>query len=169
MFLNYFIIIWIITSNFFKNYNYKNNGIEFYNHFPLLYREKDEIMLTYFLLPLDDLEKYMEIYNSFEEIRSIKFNKPTKEISDLIIRNGLNTFVAVSLNKIISNLALKNYVADKDEYQNFSSFIKPLFSSNNEHNLIIELSKLLFLFYDEKNYIEKLRSKLAKEDEVLNQ
>ena len=45
----------------------------------------------------------MEIYNSLEEIRSIKFNKATKEMSDLIIRNGLNTFVAVSLNKIISN------------------------------------------------------------------
>ena len=44
-----------------------------------------------------------------------------------------------------------------------------MFSSNSENNLSIELSKLLFLFYDEKNYTEKLRSKLAKEDEVLNQ
>jgi len=165
------LFYYYMNNNFeiFKNYNYKTNGIEFYNDFPTLYREKDEIMLTYFFLPLDDLEKYMEIYNSFEEIRSIKFNKDTKEMSDLIIKNGLNNFVAVSLNKIISNLALKNYVADKDDYQNFSSFIKSLFSFNSEHKLSPELSKILFLFYDEKNYTEKLRVKLAKEDEVLNQ
>ena len=165
------LFYYYMNNNFelFKNYNYKNNGIEFYNDFPSLYREKDEIMLTYFFLPLDDddLDKYMEIYTSFEEIRNIKFNKTTKEMSDLINKNGINIFLAVSLNKIISNLALKNYVADKDEYQNFSSFIKSLFST--KYQLSPELSKLLFLFYDEKIYMEKLRSKLAKEDEVINQ
>ena len=62
---------------------------------------------------------------------------------------------------------MKNYLKDKDEYKNFSSYIKSLFGSN--YKLNPEIKKLLFLFYDEHNYMEKIRGKLANRDNILNQ
>ena len=62
---------------------------------------------------------------------------------------------------------MKNYLKDKDEYKNFSSYIKSLFGSN--YKLNPEIKKLLFLFYDEHNYMEKIRGKLANGDDILNQ
>ena len=161
----------------FKNYNFKANGIEFYNEFPTLYRDEDEIMLTYFFLPLNydsektiddsDYESYLKEMEYFELIQQQKFNIATKEMAELIKNKGLNLFLLVSINKIISNLALRNYVIDKDEYQNFSSYIKSLFGSN--YKLSPELKNLLYLFYDENIYNDKMRPKLVKENDTLDQ
>ena len=51
-------------------------------------------MLTYFFIPLDDnniFEKYSNQLKLFEEIRKNKFNTSTKEMADLIKKNGLDT------------------------------------------------------------------------------
>jgi hypothetical protein len=103
----------------------------------------------------------------FELIQQQKFNIATKEMAELIKNKGLNLFLLVSINKIISNLALRNYVIDKDEYQNFSSYIKSLFGSN--YKLSPELKNLLYLFYDENIYNDKMRPKLVKENGTLDQ
>ena len=166
------LFYYYMNNNFesLKNYNYNAYGIKFYNDFPSLFREKDDIMLTYFFMPLDNetiYNNYLEELNLFEEIRIKKFNTTTKEMAEKIKQNGLDVFLIISINKIISNLSLKNYIKDKDEYQNFSSFIKSLFFSNYE--LTPELKELLLLFYDEHKYMEIIREKLAKKDEVLNQ
>ena len=156
-----------------KNYNFNSKGIKFYNDkdFQSLYREKDEIMLTYFLMPLDnkaDFNKYLDELKIFEEIIANKFNTSTKPMAELIEKNGIDIFVIISINKIISNLALKNYVIDKDEYDNFSSFIKSLFGANP--SLInSKLKKLLFLFYDHKNFNEIIKPKVIIEKEIINQ
>ena len=53
-------------------------------------------------------------------------------MAELIEKHGINIFLDISINKVVSNLGLKNYVSDKDEYQNFSSFIKSLLDGNYE-------------------------------------
>ena len=152
----------LMSNNYeqFKNYNYKSCGIEFYNDFPSLYRDKDEILLTYLMLPLeeDDFKNYLEELKMFEDIREKKFNTSTEQFSKLIKNNSFDIFLNLSINKIISNLGLKNYINDKDEYQNFSSFIKSLLSSSLEINS--ELKKLLFLFFDYDTFIGKMKPKL---------
>ena len=160
----------LMNNNYeqFKNYNYKSSGIEFYNDFPSLYRDKDEILLTYFMLPLeeDDFTNYLEELKLFEDIREKKFNTSTEQFSKLIKNNSLDIFLNLSINKIISNLGLKNYINDKDEYQNFSSFIKSLLSSSFEINS--ELKNLLFLFFDYDTFLGKLKPNLISSNGIIN-
>ena len=119
-----------------------------------------KILLTYLMLPLeeDDFKNYLEELKMFEDIREKKFNTSTEQFSKLIKNNSFDIFLNLSINKIISNLGLKNYINDKDEYQNFSSFIKSLLSSSLEINS--ELKKLLFLFFDYDTFIGKMKPKL---------
>ena len=160
----------LMNNNYeqFKNYDYKSSGIEFYNDFPSLYRNEDEILLTYLMLPLeeDDFKNYLDELNLFEDIREKKFNTSTEKFSELIKNNSLDIFVTLSINKIISNLGLKNYINDKDEYQNFSSFIKSLFSSSFKINA--DLKKLLFLYFDYDTFEGKLKSKLVNSKGINN-
>ena len=153
----------------FKNFNYKSYGIEFYNDFPSLYRDKDEILLTYLMLPLeeDDFKNYLEELKLFEDIKEKNFSNSTDKFSELIKNNSLDIFLNLSINKIISNLGLKKYINDKDEYQNFSSFMKSLLSSSLEINS--ELKELLFLFFDYDTFVGKLKPKLVNSNGIINQ
>ena len=160
-----------MNNNFeqFKNFNYKAKGIQFSDDFDTFDITQDEIFLTYFFLPSDekDYDKYIEEMQKFEIIRNNKFNTTTKGMSEQIEKNGLDIFLLVSINKIISNLGLKNYIADKDEYQNFSSFIKSLFQ--NDYKISEKIFKLLCIFYDSKTFIEKIRPKLVDENGLIDQ
>ena len=159
-----------MNNNFeqFKNYNYKANGIDFTDEFEIFDILKDEVMLTHFFLPLDDndYDKYQEVLKQFEIKRNIKFNSTTKEIAELIKKHGMNIFLDISINKIISNLGLKNYITDKDEYQNFSSFIKSLLET--EYKIKDQSKKLLYLLYDDKTFMEKMNSKIMDENKNVN-
>ena len=160
-----------MDNNFeqFKSYNYKANGINFTNEFTDIFDMiKDEIMLTHFFLPLDDndYDKYQEVLNKFEIIRNKKFNSSTKEMAELIEKHGINIFLDISINKVVSNLGLKNYMSDKDEYQNFSSFIKSLLDGNYE--IKEKNKKLLYLLYDDKTYMEKMNPKIIDENKNIN-
>ena len=152
----------------FKNYNYKAKCIDFTDDFETFDVIKDEALLTYFFLPSDkdDYDKYIKEMNKFEIVKNDKFNTSTKSMAQAIEEDGLDIFLLVSINKIISNLGLKNYMADRDEYQNFSSFIKSLFQSNLKINP--KVSKLLYLFYDEKTFVEKTRPKLIDEKGLID-
>ena len=160
-----------MNNNFeqFKNFNYKAKGIEFTDEFPTFDIVKDEILLTYFFLPLDenDYNKYLEEVKQFEIIKNIKFNTSTKGMAEIIEKDGLDIFLLVSINKIISNLGLKNYIADKDEYQNFSSYIKSLFKT--DFQITEKIRQLLYLFYNDKTYLEKMRPKLVDENGLIDQ
>ena len=160
-----------MNNNFeeLKNFNFKEKGIEFDNDFPSLYKEKDKILLNYFFLPLNEEEefnKYKNVLNSFEKIRKNKFNEDIKDMLNLIKENGLDIFLIISINKILSNLGLKNYLSDKDEYQNFSSFAKSLFAN---YEIDEELKNLLFLLFDNSKFLEKFKTKLVKENELIDQ
>ena len=160
-----------MNNNFeqFKNYNYKAKGIEFSDEFPTFDIVKDEILLTYFLLPSDedDYKKYLEEVKQFEIIKNVKFNTSTKGMAEIIEKDGLDIFLLVSINKIISNLGLKNYVKDKDEYQNFSSYIKSLFKT--DFQITEKIRQLLYLFYSDKTFLEKMRPKLQDEKRLIDQ
>ena len=58
-----------MNNNFeeLKNFNFKDKGIEFYNDFPSLYKEKDEILLNYFFLPLSEEEEFNKYKNELNE------------------------------------------------------------------------------------------------------
>jgi len=160
-----------MNNNFeeLKNFNFKDKGIEFYNDFPSLYKEKDEILLNYFFLPLNEEEefnKYKNLLNSFEKTRKNKFNEAIKDMLNLIKDNGLDIFLIISINKILSNLGLKNYISDKDEYQNFSSFAKSLFAN---YEIDEDLKNLLLLLFDNSEFLEKFKTKLVKENELIDQ
>ena len=75
-------------------------------------------------------------------------------------------FLLIAINKIISNLGLKNYMADKDEYQNFSSFIKSLFKT--DFKISDKIKNLLYLFFDEKTFVEKMKPKLVDEKGLID-
>jgi uncharacterized protein (DUF302 family) len=159
-----------MNNNFeeLKSFNFKDKGIEFYNDFPSLYKDKDEILLNYFFLPLNEEEefnKYKNVLNTFEKIRKNKFNEPIKDMLNLINENGLDIFLIISINKILSNLGLKNYISDKDEYQNFSSFVKTLFA---DYKIEEELKNLLLLLFDNSEFL-KFKTKLVKENELIDQ
>ena len=159
-----------MNNNFeeLKSFNFKDKGIEFYNDFPSLYKEKDEILLNYFFLPINEEEefnKYKNVLNAFEKIRKNKFNEPIKDMLNLINENGLDIFLIISINKILSNLGLKNYISDKDEYQNFSSFVKTLFA---DYKIEEELKNLLLLLFDNSEFL-KFKTKLVKENELIDQ
>ena len=160
-----------MNNNFeeLKNFNFKDKGIEFYNEFPSLYREKDKILLNYFFLPLNEeneFNKYKIVLNEFEKIRKNKFNVAIKDMLNLIKENGLDIFLIISINKILSNLGLKNYISDKDEYQNFSSFAKSLFA---KYEIGEELKNMLFLLFDNSEFLEKFKNKLIKENDLIDQ
>ena len=165
-----FKLLYSYINNFekFKKFDFKKSGIYFYSEFPSLAESDNQITLKYFFLPLDDedYKNYLEEMKIFEKIKenNFKSNGPSQK-SELIEDHGLNIFLDITINKIISNLAL-NYSKDNEEYKNFSNFAKPLFESIEDFNN--ELKELLLLFYDENIYAEKLRPKLVKENEIIN-
>ena len=146
----------------FRNYDFKNNGIEFYEDFQNEKDEKskkDDIMLTFFFLPSDpsDYEKYNLILNSF--IKTDNFNQEEKELENQLDKFGLDLFLSVIINKIISNLPLSNF-ENKDIYTNFSKYAKTLFIEGKKPQFSKELCQLLNLFIDSDIYKKKTKDKI---------
>ena len=97
-----------------------------------------------------------------------KFSTATNELSKLIEEYGLDIFLTVSINKIISNLGSKTYIKDKDDYFNFSAFIKSLFENENNELLTYKLKKLLYLLYDSDIYTNKTIKLFGLENENID-
>ena len=150
----------MMNNNFdeFKVYDFKENWIDFLKDFDSNSDAGDNNnYLTYFFLPLDDDDytNYSEELNLFDMYQKNKFSTATKELYNLIEKYGLDIFLTVSINKIISNLGSKTYIKDKDDYFNFSAFIKSLFETENNDLLSYKLKKLLYLLYDSDIYTSK--------------
>ena len=161
-----------LDSNYekFKNFRFLEHNIEFVNNFQFD-SKADESMLTYFFLPLDenDYNKYKDVLKKFEIMRNNKFNTDIKELSDILQKYGIDIFLTITINKIISNLGLQDYIQEKDEYQTFCNFMKSLFNTEytgyKPNNHIINL---LNLFYNDQIFIEKMKLKLLDENRVIN-
>ena len=163
----------MMNNNFdeFKVYDFKENWIDFLKDFDSNSDADDNNnYLTYFFLPLDDDDytHYSEELNLFDMYQKNKFSTATNELSKLIEEYGLDIFLTVSINKIISNLGSKTYIKDKDDYFNFSAFIKSLFENENNELLTYKLKKLLYLLYDSDIYTNKTIKLFGLENENID-
>ena len=163
------LFYYLMNNNYedFKAFNFKENFIDFIEEFDLSSDNENNYFLTYFFLPLDDgdYSKYSEEINLFE-INKNNLIAVKDEFTKLIKEYGLDIFLTSSINKIISNLGNKTYIKDKNEYSNFSEFIKSLFESNDFSNN--KLKELLNLFYDIKTFENKTQKLLGFEKESIN-
>lgn len=140
----------------FTNYDYKNKQIEFID---ILLNEENESQNTYlakYLLPNEpkEYENINELFNN-NKIKYIEENKNL--FGEFIKNNGLDAFIIVSINQIISKLMYN----DKDienEYQNFSKMCGQIFKDYEEN-----IKKLLFLFLDEEQYKNILKPKIEEQ------
>ena len=156
----------LMNSNFeaFQKYDFNKIGIDFINEFSLKKEDNksEDVMLTYFFLPLDEenYKNYLEQSKLF--LQNIKFDLNNKDISNCIKKDSLDIFICLSINKIISNLSLQNYDT-KEIYQNFSNYVKSLFN-DNKFKSNDELRHLLSLFYDSDSYFIQIKPKLINND-----
>ena len=161
------IFFYLLNNNYqdFSNYHYPNHQIEFFNDFKEKFNEKIEAMLNYYLLPRgEEYEKYKEEVETFESYRFADFGNPVKKFKEYVENHGIDIFYTISSNIIISNLALKNYVADNTEYSKYSSFAKNLFNQLN----LPEATKQLFLLFSNDNTFEKvMKPKLLNEEGLI--
>ena len=162
----------LMDNNFeqFQAYPFQNIGIDFSKEFnsKTEKEKKQENMLTFFFLPLEeeDYLKYTEESKLF--LQNSNFDPSKKEIANSIEKDGIDTFLCISINKIVSNLGLQNYET-KNPYKKFSLFAKSVFSDINRLKLTNELPNLLYLFYDSQKYESKMKPKILSEKKIPNQ
>ena len=162
-----------LNNNFeeFKVFDFKENFVDFLKEFDTSSDEENNYFLTYFFLPLDDddYNKYSEEMQLFDIYQKNSFKTGTNDLTELIKKYGIDIFLTVSMNKIIANLGFKNYIIDKDEYSNFSSFIKSLFDSENGENILTnKLKRLLYLLYDIDIFKKKTKKILMDDNDIIN-
>ena len=163
------IFFYLLNNNYhdFSNYHYPNHQISFFEEFKDKFNERKEAMLNYYLFPNgEEFKKYQEELEKFESYKFNDFNNPIKEFKEYIEKNGIDIYYTISSNLIISNLALKNYVADNNEYAKYSSFTKNLF--NNLTNVPEITKKLFLLFSNDEEFNKTMKPKLL-DDEGLKE
>ena len=152
----------------FKNFEFKQNGIEFYEEF-LEQKNKNagNIMLTYFFLPSkkDDYKKYNEILEAFNDNSNFSIDK--KNLENLLKKYGLDLFLLVILNKVISDLPLDK-PGTKELHNKLTQYTKSIFNPKKNPQYNEELSKLLFLFFDSKIYNEKTKPQICDENDKID-
>ena len=149
----------------FQNFDFIGHKINFADDLKI--REKSnqaQDLLTNYFIPLDSDEIYEKFRQQFRDFDACRRNKfplnQTKLFADYIKNNNLDMFIAMAINKIISNLGLKNADQNKkNDYRNFSAFSKALFT--NEIHLNKNLINLLNLFCDEYTFGSKIKPKIS--------
>ena len=144
----------------FLNYNFKFHQIDFCD----ILEEKEEentknynlySFLMNYLLIIDSVDEENDFLNEnkkFEIIRKKNFSDCFDE--NYVQYNNLDIFLAISMNKIISNLGLENN-PNINEYNDFSQYSDILFRNFGKN-----IKDLIFLFYKEKTFNEKLKPKI---------
>ena len=161
------LLFYFSNNNFeeLKKIDFKYN-IELQKDFPFFHKETDEILVKYYMLPLDqdDYNKYIEMLNKFTVIRNKNFDINI-EMNNLIKEDdNIDIFLTMTINQIFFNLTLNNLFSKFDEYSKFSSFSKSLLDEKYKNNT--ELLKLLYLFYDSDTYLEKIYPKLNNQNSL---
>ena len=111
--------------------------------------------LMNYLLIIDSVDEENDFLNEnkkFEIIRKKNFSDCFDE--NYVQYNNLDIFLAISMNKIISNLGLENN-PNINEYNDFSQYSDILFRNFGKN-----IKDLIFLFYKEKTFNEKLKPKI---------
>ena len=165
-----FKVFFFILENYqnFANYNYKNHQINFFDDLKDRFVEKKEAMLSFYMLPNVDENKFnifKEYFEKFDTYKFDDFKKPIKEFVDYINNYGIDPFYMISTDLIISNLALQNYVRDSNEYTKFSSYTKNVFSDPNIK--LPEITKKLFYLYsNDEVFNNTMKIKILDEQNV---
>ena len=167
-----FKIFFYFLGNYqeFSNYNYKMHQINFFDELKDRFVEKKEAMLSYYMLPNGDDAKwqiFLEYYEKFDSYIFNEFNKPITEFVNYIKNNGIDSFYMISTDLIVSNLALQNYIKNKNDYTKYSSYVKNVFG-DTQIKLADITRQLFFLLSDEKNFNEKMRPKLEQNNKDIN-
>ena len=118
---------------------------------------QDEILIYHFFPSKEeDLKKYVKQYNKFGQ--KLSENEPKYEsFQHIKEKYGLDMLIILIFNKIISHLDYNNLEEDK------LSIFSKLHLEGYLNNNIIEL---LSLYYDKKNFNEKIKTKLLKDGEI---
>ena len=162
------IFFYILKINYyeFTNYIFQNPQIIFFEEIKDKFEEQKEAMLSYYMLPKDDeYEKYKEEKDKFESYRFNDFDNAVNTFKDFIENHGIDIFYTVSINNIISNLALKNYPSNSKEFSKYSSFTKSLFDQLK----MPEITKKLFLLFSDENEFNKIMKQKLINEEGLNE
>ena len=171
-----FKLLYSDMNNFeeFKAFNFADYNIDFVKdfNFDCQNKEGEESMLNYAFLPLDNSEiyqKYLKQFNQFEVCRKSQFDiNQTRIYANYIRENGIDMFLDMSINKVVSNLGFKNPIPKKVvEYQNYSLFCKKLFTSDYIFKNEV-MNNLLSLFLEENTYNSRLKP-LFKQGNFINQ
>ena len=108
-----------------------------------------------YLLIIDSVDEEKDFLNESKKLEIIR----KKNFSDYFDENyfqynNLDIFLAISMNKIISNLRFENN-HNINEYKDFSKYSDILFKNFGK-----DIKHLIFLFYKEKTFNEKLKPKI---------
>ena len=139
----------------YQNFEFEKRGIYFFKEFKEMGKNKD-INLTYNILPskIEDFIKYKEF---LEEVEKYQFSIDKKNIEVLIDNHGLDLFLIIIINKVISYLVSSDFHKN-DIYLNFCNSSKKILIKRNYSK---ELRELLFLFFDNKDYNNIFKLKLS--------
>ena len=165
-----FKIFFYILGNYqdFAGYNYKNHQINFFDELKDRFVEKKEAMLSFYMLPNADknkLDLFKENYEKFDTYKFAEFNKPINEFVNYIINNGIDSFFMISTNLIVSNLGLKNYVKDTNDYTKYSSYTKNVLKDPKIK--LPEITKSLFFLYsNDEIFNNTMKKKLINEQNL---
>ena len=157
-----------LSDNFnqFKSLNFKNYGIQFHENFSLWEKkEKKEKKsadgMNYCFITLDDegdKDNFNKFLENFERERVSEF-KNKESIMNNIRDYGIDTFICISINKIISELGYDKVKNQKD-VTNYYNFIKGLYANNNN------LKNLLCSFFNAASATlnSKIKEQISKKD-----
>ena len=145
----------------FKDYNYKNHQITFFDELKDSFVENKVAMLNYYMLPndKDKMQLFKEYFDKFDAYKFDNFSKPINQFVDYIKNNGIDNFYMISTDLIVSNLSSPNYEKDSNEYTKYSSFTKNLINDPNV-NLPEITKKLFFLYSNDETFNKTMKPKL---------
>ena len=159
------VFFYLLNNDYqeFSKYHFPDHQIEFFKDFKDKFAEQIQAMLSYYLLPRgDEYNKYNEELEKFESYRFKDFNSPIKPFKDYIEKHGIDIFYCISSNIVVSNLALKTYVVDSNEYSKYSSFVKSLFGKDLKIPEIIK--RLFLLFSNDDEFNKKMKPRLVTDE-----
>ena len=154
----------------FKNFNFEKCGIEFHKEFSLwnekLQKKSEELILNYCFMTLDneiDKKNFDEQQNFFSLCKYNYIEENGEKIINNINQNGIDSFLCICINKDISNLGYKE-IKNKRDFNIFYNFVNNIF--NGKYKCNDNLKKLLFLFFDEKKFNDKIKNKLMENNNI---
>ena len=150
----------------FKNFNYYECGIKFNREFSLWKENTKLDVLNYCFITLDndnDKNNFNELLKMFDTYQISDFSQDESILVNNLNKNGIDSFLCIAINRIVSNLG-NNEKKNIDNIDNFCKFANKIF--NGRYACNNDLKKLLFLFFDRKEFDQKLKNKVTKKGNI---